>query len=90
MAHIYSNDRLLQKFIDLLSETDPRIRVYVYRFVDGKAIKPYLYRGQPFEKLEAYIAETFGNGAYYIMIRRGEKMLLAGDIRLLLSLNRRP
>ncbi len=80
MAHIYSNDRLEEKFLNLLCEDDPRNRIYVYRMFDNQMVKPYLYAGPLFERLEDYVRDKFGGGKFYIMIRRGEKMLLAGTI----------
>ena len=45
MAHIYSSDRLDEQLVQLLDESDPRIRVYVYRMIGNKKIKPALYVG---------------------------------------------
>lgn len=87
MAHIYSSDRLDEQLVQLLDESDPRIRVYVYRMIGNKKIKPALYVGRPFETLESYIRDKFGGGLYYIMIRRGEIMLLAGTIAFELPLS---
>ena len=87
MAHIYSSDRLDEQLVQLLNESDPRIRVYVYRMIDNRKIKPALYVGRPFEDLESYIRDKFGGGLFYIMIRRGEIMLLAGTIAFELPLS---
>lgn len=86
MAYIYSSDRLRERLFKILYDSDPRICVYIYRYIDGKRIKPYLHKTQPFEDLETYIAKTFGDGAYWLMIRRGENMLLSGEIGLLMRL----
>lgn len=70
-----------------MDETDPRLRVYVYRMIGNRKIKPSLYAGPPFGTLEEYIRDEFGGGMFYIMIRRGETMELAGTIAILLPLN---
>ncbi|MDE2011999.1 MAG: hypothetical protein KGJ75_03645 [Alphaproteobacteria bacterium] len=87
MAHIYADDKRLQKFYDLRSDGDPRLHLYVYRFIDEKIITPYLYSGPVIESVEEFIRDEFGGGGFYIIIRRGKKMELAGDIAIELPLN---
>ena len=87
MAHIYGDDRRMEKFYGLLSDGDPRLRLYVYRFVGGKIVKPYLPSGPVIERAEDFIRDEFGGGGFYIIIRRGKTIELAGDIAIGLPLN---
>jgi hypothetical protein len=82
MQSIYSNDRLYELFSRLLDEPDERDRLYVYRVVEGKTQKPALLKTVPFSGLESHLRDEHGGGEFQIMIRRGEKMLLAGAVAI--------
>jgi hypothetical protein len=81
--------------MQLLDEANARDRAYIYRIEGNKKIKPAVYKGQLFPRLEEYIRDNFvprdkdGYGIFYIMIRRGETMLLSGTIALELPLSQR-
>jgi len=87
VAYIYSNDRLMEKYYGLLWEGDPRNTVYLYGMDGDEILKPYLDKTPPFDGFEDYILDHFGDGHFFVMIRRGKKMLLSGEIGLLLPPN---
>ena len=78
MAHIRSTRQRDQKFLDLCYDAGPSVRFYIYRMVGNETVKPYLYAGTTIEDPEFYIQAKFGAGKYYVMFRRGEKMLFTG------------
>ena len=80
MRDIFSDDDLHEQFYQLLEGVDERDRLYVYRLRDGKAIKPAIIRGMPFPELLDVLRDSHGGGEFRVMIRRGEKLLLAGRI----------
>ncbi len=83
LPHIYVNERLAERFYQILFDEDDRLTVYIYRASeDGCVIKPKLYKCHPFSGLESYIRDNFGGGSYAIYIRQGETMRLAGIISI--------
>lgn len=87
MVYIYSDDRLMEKYYRILWEADPRNMVYLYGMDGDKMLKPYIFKGPPFEDFEDYILDHFGDGHFCVIIRRGKVMLIAGEIGLLLPPN---
>ena len=82
---IYSNDRLLEQFWNLIHTPHWRDCMYVYRIVNEVPIKPALYAGTPFPWVEETLRDEHGGGDFLVMIRRGETMLLAGEIGIVSS-----
>jgi hypothetical protein len=80
MRDIFANNDLHEQFYQLLECPDERDRLYVYRLRNGAAIKPAIINGMPFSELLDVLRDEHGGGAFRIMIRRGEKLLLAGRI----------
>jgi hypothetical protein len=87
---IFASDRMDQSLDLLLGDSDPRLRLYVYRIRDGRKVTPALVSGYPFEGLFDYLRDRFGSGRYWIMIRRGREMELSGAICIEAPLNWRP
>ena len=55
--------------------------VYVYRVdASGKTIKPYLAKWGMHADLLQSLRDSFGSGAYHLMIRQGKTMLFTGTI----------
>ncbi len=80
MRDIFASDRLTEQLFALLDECHPRDRLYVYRVVDGKWVKPALIKGRPFPDLLDYLRDHHDGGKFWIIIRRGETMLLSGTV----------
>ena len=80
MRDIFASDRLTEQLFALLDEYHPRDRLYVYRVVDGKPVKPALINGRPFPDLLDYLRDHHDGGKFWIIIRRGETMLLSGTV----------
>ncbi|MHB8544638.1 MAG: hypothetical protein ACYC9S_11655 [Leptospirales bacterium] len=78
MRDFFSNDQLTYLLLDILEESDPRVRVYVYRMVNDRPLKLALNKGEPFPKLLEYLRDEYGGGAFRLLIRRGETMILSG------------
>ena len=81
MRSIHESDRLSEQFHRLLDR--PRLRdvLYVYRLDSaGNSIKPAILKCGPFSDLQDYLRDKHGGGAFLVMIRRGETMLLSGRI----------
>jgi len=64
----------------LLDDSDPRLRTYVYRLLDGLKLKPALYIGAPYDGLMEWLRDKHGGGAFHIIIRRGKRMELSGIV----------
>jgi hypothetical protein len=88
MSDIYSSDRLEGRLLRLLDEQNPRDRVYVYRLDGERKIKPAVFKGRPFPELEDYLSAKYDGGDFYLMIRRGTTLQIAGTIRLATPLSR--
>ena len=55
--------------------------MYVYRLDDAdRPIRPAMVKCQPFSYLEGHLRDEHGGGAFLVMIRRGEILLLSGRI----------
>jgi len=75
-------------YLNLLDSKNPRLRLYVYRVVHGKRVKPAMLKLHApfhhqiggFRYLEDLLRDKYDGGEFYLMFRRGEKMLLAGAI----------
>jgi hypothetical protein len=80
MQEIFGNDRLYERFFNLLEAGNPRDRLYVYRLERYKPVKPAIYKGRTFPDLLEFLRDTHLGGEFQVMIRRGEKMLLVGAI----------
>ena len=88
MAEIFSNDRLAEKFLQILDNGDPRDRLYVYRVQDGKLMKPAVLNGTPFRDLLEHLRDELGGGAFKLLIRRSDQMIFAGTISIASPLKR--
>jgi hypothetical protein len=77
-------------FFCLLDDPDPRLRVYVYPYRNNRRDGAAVYIGNPFDRLLEYLRDEFGSADYYIMIRRGKRMALAGTIGIAAPLHWRP
>lgn len=75
MRRIFDDHRLEQRRWQFLDEADCRDRLYVYRVIDGKPVRPALLSGQPFPDLLEVLREEHKGCEFEIMIRRGERML---------------
>ena len=82
MRDIFADDRLHDRFWQLLECVDEHDRIYVYRLRDGKPIRPAIYKGTPFRELLEFLRDDHGGGEFQVMIRRGEQMLLTGAIAI--------
>ncbi len=88
IPRIFSNFRLDELLVQLLEDGDPELCLYVYRLRDDRKIKPALLIGRPFRDLFDYLRDEHGGGCFCIMIRRGKKMELSGEISIGLPLRR--
>lgn len=89
MRDIFSDNDLHERFFHLLEWVDERDRLYVYRLQNDEAIKPAIIKGTPFPELLDVLRDTHGGGEFRVMIRRGEKLLLAGRIAVAAPLRSR-
>lgn len=89
MQDIFSNDRLYERFFNLLEAGNPRDRLYVYRLRDDMPTKPAIYKGSPFPELLEFLRDTHLGGEFQVMIRRGEKMMLVGAVSVAAPPSRR-
>jgi hypothetical protein len=81
MRSIHESDRLCERFYYLLDRPGFRDVLYVYRLDSaGISIKPAMLKRSPFSGLQDYLRDEHGGGAFLVMIRRGDTMLLAGRI----------
>jgi len=58
IPYIFGNDRLDELLWQLLEDSDPRLRAYVYRLRDGQKIKPAFFIDRPL------VATPRGEGAH--------------------------
>lgn len=79
---IFSNDRLHELLHQLMYDYDPKLCLYVYRLHDERKIRPALLMGSPFPDLFDCLRDEHGGGRFCIMIRRGKKMELSGEISI--------
>jgi hypothetical protein len=82
MPHIFSNERLEGQLWQILDRADPRDRLYVYRILDGEVMKPAVLKCQPFPELMPYLQDRFNGGDFQLLIRRSDRMILAGTIAI--------
>ncbi len=82
MRDIFSSIRLSQQLFAILDDYHPRNRMYVYRMVNGQPESPALLNCHPFPDLLDYLRDHHGGGEFRLLIRRGDKMLLAGTIAI--------
>ena len=80
LPYIFSNDRLDERLWQLLNDTDPQLRAYVYCFLDDGKIKvtPALYIGVPFPGLIGWLRDEHNGGDFHIIIRRSRRMEISG------------
>lgn len=70
IPYVYTGDYHLEEELNaILYEGDQRLKVYVYRAKDGRAIKPFIRKCCPYESLVEDIRDEFGSGQYAIFIR---------------------
>lgn len=89
MADIFSNDRLMEKFFHILNNADPRNRLYVYRVLDGKPMKPAVLNGAPFPDLLQHLRDELGGGTFKLLIRRSDQMIFAGTVSIVMNFLRK-
>lgn len=82
MGDIFANERLESLLWQILDEGGPEYRVYVYRVVHGQAVTPAMWKGGPFPDLLDYLRDQRGGGEFRILIRRSDRMILSGRIRI--------
>lgn len=83
MRDIFADDRLHERFWQLLDCADERDRIYVYRLQNDRPVRPALFKGMPFPELLDFLRDEHGGGKFQVMIRRGEQMLLTGRIGII-------
>lgn len=88
MLDIFSHPHLDALLWTILGKSDQTCRVYVYRIENGKPTRPAVWKGGPHPSLLEEIRQTCGSGRFQIMIRRGEKMLLCGEIGIAARIDR--
>lgn len=88
MTDIFSHRHLDAQLWTILEESDQTCRVYVYRIENGKPTRPAVWKGGPHPSLLNEIRQTCGSGQFQIMIRRGDKMLLCGEIGIAARIDR--
>jgi len=71
----------------LMDDPDPKLRIYVYPYRNNRREGGAVYCGNPFSDLLDYLRDEFGSASYYVMIRRGKRMELAGAIAVEAPLN---
>lgn len=79
---IFGNNRREELFFRLLADPDPRLRVYVYPFANGRRTGSALFIGLPFETLLDHLRDEWGSGEYQVMIRRDKRMEISGLIAI--------
>ena len=77
-------------FVRLMDDPDPKLRIYVYPYRNNRRDGEAVYRGNPFDGLLDHLRDGFGSASYYVMIRRGKRMELAGIIGIAAPLHWRP
>jgi hypothetical protein len=82
MRDIIEDDELCWRFFALLDERNPRDRCYLYRVTDGKPVRPALFKCTPHPRLIDILRDEFGGGDFQVMIRRGEKMIITGLLKI--------
>ncbi len=82
MRDIIEDEELCWRFFALLDERNPRDRCYVYRVTDGKPVSPALFKCIPIPRLIDILRDKWGGGDFRAMIRRGDKMLISGLLRI--------
>jgi hypothetical protein len=82
LQDIAANDRLAERFWQLLDGQGARDRLYVYRIdleLPEQPPEP-IYKGEPFPGLMDFLRDEHGGGEFKVMFRRGRTMLLVGVI----------
>ncbi len=82
MRDIIEDDELCWRFFALLDERNPRDSCYLYRVTDGKPVRPALFKCVPHPRLIDVLRDKFGGGDFQVMIRRREKMMCTGLLRI--------
>ena len=83
MSSILDSDRLHARFYRLCFNSNPTDRMYVYRVDDDQTEKRAVIKGAvPFPGVLERLRDKFGSGTYYVMIRRGKKLLLSGSVSI--------
>ena len=82
MRDIIEDDELSFLFFKLLDEQNSRDRCYVYRLMNGKPVRPALYKCIPHPNLIDVLYDRYDGGDFQVMIRRGTTMLIAGLLRI--------
>jgi hypothetical protein len=80
IPYIFGNDRLDELLLQLLDDSDPRLRTYVYRLHGNQKIFPAVYVGAQFPDMFSWLRDTHGGGEFHVIIRRGKTMQLSGII----------
>ena len=80
ISDIFGSDRLDERFNQLLDDLDPTLRLYVYRLECETLVRPALIKGYTFRDLTDVLRDEHGGGRFYVMFRRGEKLVLTGAI----------
>ncbi|MDE2133816.1 MAG: hypothetical protein KGJ49_04385 [Alphaproteobacteria bacterium] len=71
----------------LMDDPDPKLLIYVYPYRNNRRDGEVVYIGNPYDGLLGYLRDEFGSASYYVMIRRGRRMDLAGIIGIAAPLN---
>jgi hypothetical protein len=79
---VFGNERLEIKLDDLLRDSDPRLRMYVYRMRDCLKLKPAILICAPFSGLLDYLRDKQHGGEFAIIIRRAKTIELSGVVRI--------
>jgi hypothetical protein len=80
IPYIFGNNRLDELLLQLLDDSDFRLRAYIYRMNAAGKIFPALFVGAPFSDLLNWLRDEHGGGDFHVIIRRGKKMELSGVV----------
>ncbi len=81
---LWANDRLYERAYHLLKDTDPKLRLTIYRLKGDQRLKPAILRCQafPMDELCDYLRDKLGGGEFCIMVRRGKVMALGAAVSI--------
>ena len=85
IPYIIGNEKLQNRFSEILDSEDPRDRLYVYRIdrSTGQPIRPAIIKNA-FTRSELellnMLRDVFKGGPFRIIVRRGETMLISGRV----------
>jgi len=87
-----SNNRHGEKFYQLMSDSDPRLRVYAYRWDrhNRRRVAPAIYNGGPDPRLLELLREKHNGGEFNLIVRRGEVMELSEMVTVVPSPRKQP